>query len=449
MLSNPLLAFGALVAFAIFLGFLGDWLRLPRVTAYLISGVIVGPSLLGLIKHSELHHITPVADLAMALVLFNLGSHFSISFLAKLRQHIVQVAFGDSLMTAVIVALGLILLGQDVVVALMLGCLAMATAPATTVLVLKELRSEGPVTESAQALVAINNLTTIIAFELIMLLLMSFGNQGTGGFQAQLRSFAWVFIGSTLLGATLGLALSFSAGFLSAGNWLTVLLAAAMIGLGLCGLFPMSYMLTFLLAGFVFANSAQNNEQDLAESEKITSLLCVAFFAIHGAELRLDQFLQLGLLGSAYIVLRVVGKYLGIHLGARWSHESPEVRTWLGAAMLSQAGAAIALSAVAVTRNRDMFQPVQTVILGSVIVFEILGPLLIRAAVVNSGEVPIAHVARHSSLSFVDQLRTMWWKIKSSLGDDPLPMIAAQDMTVGSLTRTRVLGIPQDAHLTS
>ncbi len=450
MLTDPLLAFGTLVAFAILLGFVGDRLRLPRVTSYLVAGVIVGPSVLGLIGRSELEHFDPVANLAMALVLFNLGSHFTVPLLKKIGSHILPVAVGDLVVTSGCVAGGLWIIvqsstsGLGTAAALLLGCLAMATAPATTVLVLKEMRSEGEVTESAQALVAINNLTTIIVFELLMLAFASFGNEGGMGFGDELAAFAWTFFGSVSLGIMLGLAMSFAAGFLSTMQWIAVLLAASMVGLGLCDTFPMSYMLAFLVAGFIFANTSQEKETDLAESEKLTTLLCVAFFAIHGAELELDKFLQIGFIGVAYIVLRVTGKYLGIRLGASWSRESREMRQWLGAAMLSQAGAAIALSAVAVDHNPVAFAPVQTIILGTVIVFEILGPLLIRMSVVNSGEVPIAHVTRHSNLSFADQLRTMWWKL-TSFGSDPALAHAAADITVASLARSRVAGIPQDA----
>jgi Kef-type K+ transport system membrane component KefB len=445
LITDPLFALGILVAAAAGLAFCGDWLRLPRVTSYLLAGVIVGPAILDLLDHEVLHHLEPLADLAMALVLFNLGSHFSFQWLYKIRAQIGPLAIGDLLLTSSCVSIGLFALGMGVFPALMLGCLAMATAPATTVLVLKELRSEGPITESAQALVAINNLATILTFELLMLAMVTFAAAGSADIFGQIQSILWTFVGSAFVGAAFGVALSFSAGLLSTMNWIVVLMAVSMVGLGVCAATPMSFMLMFLVMGFVFANTSQDNQQDLAESHKITALLCVAFFAIHGAELRLDQFMLLGIFGTAYILLRILGKYLGICTAARWSTASREMRDWLGIAMLSQAGVALALSADAVSRDRAMFEPVQTVILGSVIVFEILGPLLIRAAVVNSGEVPIAHVARHSSLSLADQFRGMWWKLKSSLGTDPLPAVDALDMTVGALARTRVIGIRQNA----
>ncbi len=441
----PLLALGILIACAAFLGFVGDWLRLPRVTSYLLSGVIVGPSALHLISTEELHHFEPIADLAMALVLFNLGSHFSIALVKKIRSHILPVAIGDLLVTFTVVSVGLLALGQGLAPALMLGCLAMATAPATTVLVLKELKSEGPVSESAQALVATNNLATILVFEVLMLLCVSLGDAGTAGMVGQIQKILWTFVGSVVLGASLGLLLSFAAGFLSSLQWMVVLLAMSLMGLGLCQTYPMSFMLVFLVTGFVFKNSSHDTEQDLVESEKITSLLCVAFFAIHGAALDLDQFLKLGAIGTAYIALRVVGKYAGIRLAATWSHESRQVQKWLGATMLSQAGAAIALSGVAATQLPELFGPVQTIILGSVIVFEIAGPLLIRFGVVQSSEVPIAHVARHTSLSFGDQIRAMVWQLKSSGGNDPAPSTKAEELTVASLIRSRVRGISQKA----
>ncbi len=447
-MGSLVLTFGGLIAFASLAGLFGEKLRLPRVTSYLLAGVIFGPSVLKAIGHDDLHHLLPVADTAMALVLFNLGARFSIPLLMKIREHIVPVAIGDLLCTFTVVAGGLWFFGIGATPAIMLGCLAMATAPATTILVLKELQSEGSVTESSQALVAINNLATILLFELLMILFMAFSGVETS-WMMQFGSFAWTILGSVLVGTILGLVLGFSAGMLSTSQWMVVLLAACLIGLGACEVSSLSYMLVFLVTGFVYSNSTHDKEQDLVESAKFTTLLCVAFFAIHGAELQLDQFLKLGMIGAAYIVLRSAGKYLGIRIAASWTHESVAMRDWLGATMLSQAGAAIALAAAAVERDPETFGPVQTIILGSVIVFEILGPLMIRAAVLNSGEVPIAHVARHPGDLLKNQAMTMWAKLRSSFGFETGEFTEAQEteLTVASLARSKISGIAQTANL--
>ena len=112
MPTNPLLALGLIVFTAIVLGIVGDWFRLPRVTSYLIAGVLCGPSLFGLVAASDLHHLEPIADIAMGLVLFNLGAHFSIKKLLRIRKHVIPIAIGDLLATFIVVTGGLLLFGQ-------------------------------------------------------------------------------------------------------------------------------------------------------------------------------------------------------------------------------------------------------------------------------------------------------------------------------------------------
>ena len=458
---NSLLALGVLVSSALVLGIIGDLLRLPRVTSYLIAGVLLGPSLCGLVTGPALHHLEPIADIAMALVLFNLGARFSVNYLRKIRKHITPLAIGDLLATFFFVTVGLLLFGQSLSMSLMLGCLAMATAPATTILVLRELRSDGPVTESAQALVAVNNLACVLVFELLLFGFLLFDGSQSMNLGEQAGRFAWTFLGSALIGVAFGLIVSFATGFLSTIQWMAVMLAASTAVLGICEIYPISYMLAFLVMGFVFANMAPDSFLDLAESERVTKLLSIAFFAIHGADLEASKFLHLGAVGIAYIILRCLGKYVGIWMGASWGPLSKDntskdsndsknpnhVRNWLGTAMLSQAGAAIALSAVAVSRNATAFEPVQTIILGSVLFFEILGPILIRTSVVQASEVPKAHVNRHHSGSIFEQVRMMLAKFRKSTGVTTLTREEFEGLTVSTLSRSIVAGIPQNATL--
>ena len=270
---NSLLALGVLVSSAIVLGIIGDWLRLPRVTSYLIAGVLLGPSLFGLVTGPALHHLEPIADIAMGLVLFNLGARFSVNYLRKIRKHITPLAIGDLLATFLFVTVGLLLFGQSLSMSLMLGCLAMATAPATTILVLRELRSDGPVTESAQTLVAVNNLACVLVFELLLFGFLMFDGSQSMNLGEQASRFAWTFLGSVLIGVAFGLIVSFATGFLSTIQWMAVMLAASTAVLGVCEIYPVSYMLTFLVMGFVFANMAPDSFLDLAESERVLSLI--------------------------------------------------------------------------------------------------------------------------------------------------------------------------------
>ena len=149
-----------------------DWVRVPKVTAYLLVGLAVGHHGLNLVSPEAMHHLEPFANMAMALVLFNLGAQFPLSKLSRLRR-LSPLLAGEQLATFIVVTAGVYLFSSNVAMAVLLGTLALATAPATTVLVLKEIQSRGPVTELANGLVVLNNLVCILLFESLLLILIS------------------------------------------------------------------------------------------------------------------------------------------------------------------------------------------------------------------------------------------------------------------------------------
>ncbi len=164
---HMMLTLGLLMAAALVAGGLGEFLRLPKVTSYLLVGMVLGPSVLNWVPPTHVEMMEPLTQLAIALVLFNLGCHFPMARLRRIFGRAVRLSAGELAMTFLLVAVGLMILGESWPAALLLGALALATAPATTILVLKETESEGPVTEYLHALVALNNLASIVLFELL------------------------------------------------------------------------------------------------------------------------------------------------------------------------------------------------------------------------------------------------------------------------------------------
>ena len=163
------LVLGLLLTVSLFAGKIAIFLRLPRVTAYLLVGLIFGPSLVGLASSRHVTLLEPLVELAVALVLFHLGCQFPLHRARRILKHVLRLSFGEMSATFVIVALGIWLLGPRWEIALLLGILAVATAPATTILVLKETESDGTLTEYTQALVAVNNIAAIVGFEIAFL----------------------------------------------------------------------------------------------------------------------------------------------------------------------------------------------------------------------------------------------------------------------------------------
>ncbi len=446
---------GLLITAALAAGVVGGYLRLPRVTSFLLAGVLLGG--LGWVPHEHIEHIQPLTKLAIALVLFTLGCHFPLPKARRFLGRALRLSGGELLATFLLVTVGLLLLRAAPAEALLLGALALATAPATTILVLKEAESEGPVTEYAGALVAVNNLASIVLFELLFIA-VAFLHGHLAHPMGQVAHLFIDLVGSAALGVLAGLVTSFCYGLVAESRRLAVLVGLVTLTLGACMALDVPYLLAFLAMGLTVANSSYHTRQVMAEMDRLTGLLAVVFFVTHGAELRVDLLWDveviwsIGTVAAGYLVLRSLGKYFGIRLTARALGEEVGVQRWLGAALVAQAGAAIALAEIAVHRTEsmsgplpEMFRDVQTIILATVVVFEIAGPLLIRQAVLHSGEVPVAHAIHHSTVGPIDQLRTIFNALLITFGRNPWRNRSPGDLTVKEIMRTNIRSVPQSA----
>lgn len=466
---------GELLLAALLAGKLAERFHLPKVTAYLLVGLGLGPSLLQLFNEKDLEAFAPLTELAISLVLFNLGCHFPMARLRRIARRAARLSFGELSATFVCVTGGLLCLGVSFPEALLYGALALATAPATTILVLKENESEGQVTEFTNALVAGNNLASIILFELFFLAVVCFYREPIAGESAGTMMFflqdagqlALDLFGSIVLGVVAGLILSLGFVFVQGEKRLVLLLAVMVPVLGICRAHALldlpwigeyhydgvPYLLAFLSMGVTVVNTTEQSRQILKELDRVTGLLCVIFFVVHGAELKLNNVQTLGMVGVGYLVFRLIGKYFGTRIAARIGGEDKAVQDYLGATLLAQAGAAIALSTMAVSRSVDvsptlyaMCENIQLVILGTVVVFEIVGPIAIQKSVLYAGEVPIAHAISHQAgPSVMDVLRAMSNRTLRAIGRDPWKSRAPESLTVKELMRTNDASIPDNA----
>ena len=408
---------GLLLGICLAAGVFADLLHLPKVTAYLLVGLLVGPSLLDWVPHEHVEILDPLLKLAMALVLFNLGCDFTFTKFRRFAKHCLAISAFEILATFSLVTFGLLLFGASPSMALLLGCLAVATAPATTILVLKEFRSEGPLTESTGFLVAMNNMACILMFEFGFLVVQL--NQGDveTSFAVGALSVIMDISGSVLLGIVGGLAISYGCGLVSTKRWLVLLVATVTFLLGVDESLGVPYMLTFFVMGVTVANTSDTKAKIVDELDHLSGLLAVLFFAVHGTELDAKAFFAAGILGAVYIVFRILGKWGGVYLGAKVTRQSTEIRNWLGGCLFAQAGAAIALSTIAVERDPELGEPIQAIILGSVVLFEIIGPLFIRKSLIETGEVPLAQAIHHYHRTPLEQLRSVGDRFRFSLGD--------------------------------
>ena len=458
------LTVGLLLGAALLAGLAARKFHLPSVTAYLLVGLALGPHTPILtwtawlaeklnvaipikgfhIPADHLHYLEPVGNFAIALVLFNMGCHFPLSRFRRIIKRLLPMSLGELGLTFTLVAVGLTLLGifssekwLTWQLALLFGALALATAPATTVLVLKENRSEGPLTEFTTGLLALNNLASIILFELIFVLV-----HATRGAEisigAEYMELTLALLAATILGVAAGLCVSYFCGIMPSSRWLVLLTAVIAPLMAVCEILQVPYLLTFLAMGTTVASTSELADEISEALDRLTGLLCVVFFVIHGAEMDLSKLWAAGAAGIGYISLRLIGKYFGVFFTANAHRDGPQVKRWLGAALLSQAGAAIALSAIAVERDPELGRHLQDVILGTVVFFEIIGPIMVRTSVLQCGEIPVAAAIAHTTNSSLDQLRSMGYRIMQSLGVNPFKGSTADELSVSRVTRRNV-----------
>ncbi len=437
---------GLLLTASLFAGLASELLRLPKVTAYLIAGLLLGTSVFDVIPHEHYQFLEPLTKLAMALVLFYLGTLFPFDQIRRISRRAIPLSIGEITCTALFVSVGVYLLGMTPAQSILLGTLAIATSPATTMFVLRETNSEGPVTSLTSTLVTLNNLAAVIFFELVWLgiELASSGGE-THSISATVLRLVQSLGGAFLLGLVGGLVMSYACEIMHTRRWLVLLVGMAALLLGLSETWELPYMLVFLVVGMVVVNSSSGTQKITSQFDSIGGLLTVVFFSVHGSELNLRLLWQVGLVGAGYVVLRSLGKIFGVWAVAKRTGASYEVRTWLGPGLLAQAGVAISLSATATARNPEITGNVQTIILGTVVVFEIFGPLLTRAAVLRSGEMPIANSIHHTFGTPLSALKNVFTRLAGSAGLLDKKMALSERMRVEQVMRRSVEGIAENA----
>ncbi len=384
--------------------------KIPRVTGYLLAGLLIGPSVGGLIDESETRGFDLIVQIALGLIMFNIGGRFKARHVRRSAGKLLTVAGFEMGMTWLLVGAAVWLLSRDVALSAVVGFIAMATAPATTLMVVKEYESEGPLTSNLIALVGINNFFCLALFPFLLVVLMG----QPAGFMV-----SFLEVGKSLvLGAGLGLGLSF---FEERAN-----APSQQILLGFCGIAMVvglayawggSGPLAALVMGVAKINSSSRGEALFERIDSGAYPLYVLFFVVAGANLHVETLLDVGMLGAAYIVMRSVAKILGAAWGARVAGLSTELRRYMGPAMVSHAGVAVGLAMAVGRLDSAGGRIAEAIVLGSIVVYEIIGPIAIRFSLVSCGEVKMVSLMPHApGQSSMDNLQKVASQIRRSLG---------------------------------
>ncbi len=385
-------------------------IHLPDVTAYLITGVLLGPCLIGRLgipgvgfnSFEQVEVLQPISDVALGFIAFAIGSEFRLSSLKTTGRAAVIVGIIQALTATLLVDAALlvlhIFLGDRLPVpaAITLGAIAAATAPAATLMVVRQYKAKGPVTDILLPVVALDDAVGLVIFA------VSFGAaQAMMTSRASIVSIAVAplveIVLSLLLGALLGWVLTFMENwFLSRRNRVAIIAGFVILAVALSMLnfqigeltIKFSSLLVCMMLGTVFCNTCSNSSDLMERADRWSAPLLVLFFVLSGAELRLDLFQDLTIvgIGVVYILSRSIGKYLGALGSSRLAHCSPAIQKYLGITLLPQAGVALGMASQVGVLG-EIGTTIRSIVLFGVLIYELVGPTLTKMALTAAGDI--------------------------------------------------------------
>ncbi len=384
--------------------------KLPAVTAYLIAGILVGPYLLGkigieglgFISMADVSKYALLSDVALGFIAFSIGNEFRLSQLKKTGKQATIIGIAQALVTTIVVDAALIGLHfampdkLSLSAAIILGAVATATAPAATLMVVRQYKAKGPLTNLLLPIVALDDAVGLVVFAASFGIAKALVSGSVDIISVVVEPIVEV-VGSLLLGLVMGLLFSFFERFFHSRSkrlamsvtfvFLTV--AFSMMSFTVFGIHvSFSSLLVCMMLGTVFCNVCDFSEELMDRIDRWTAPLFILFFVISGAQLELSVFTDWAIvvIGVVYILARCAGKYFGAFSSSKAVHCDKNTVKYLGITLFPQAGVALgmAMKAQAIPECGSM---VANITLFSVLIYELVGPSLTKLSLLKAGEI--------------------------------------------------------------
>ncbi len=383
-----LITLGVLFLLGLLTDLLGRHTPLPRVTLLLLVGFAIGPSSLDVLPHFQEDWFPVITDIALSMVGFLLGHHLTLSSLKLRGTMVLGISIGAVLVTALLVFLGLLFVGVRPELALILAGIAPATAPAATLDVIREVRGKGEFSKILENVVAIDDAWGLLLFSLLLTIAQILYGQGSSLDMLVLGS--WEIGGALLVGLLIGIPMAYITGRIKPGEPTQ---AEALGFVLLCGGLAIWWHVSFILAGMVLgttvANLARHHRRPFTAIEGIEWPFMILFFILAGASFEIQTLQNISIIGVAYVLFRLIGRVIGAWSGGVIGGANKLIRNWMGLALWPQAGVAIGMALLASQHFPELKDIILPVIIGSSIIFELIGPIMTRKALVKAGEAQV------------------------------------------------------------
>ena len=363
-------------------------LRLPDVTGYLLGGLLIGPYLLGILSAEAAEGLAIISDMALGFIAFTVGGEFKFSYFKRVGATPIVIAFFESIIAVLFVTLGLLVAGCELPFAIVLGAIAAATAPAATVMVIKQYKARGPVTETLLSVVAIDDAVALVAFGFAVAIAGTLNSTESVSLLASITAPVVEVLLAVGLGIGIGFVFTFALRFFPHRDArLALVIAFVFLGSALATALNVSALLLCMALGATFTNLSRTSAEVYSLCDQLTPPLFMMFFVLSGADLNITVLPSIGLIGIVYVLLRVAGKWSGAALGAKLMKAPATVCRYLGPALIPQAGVAIGLTFVAQTVVPQYAETIRAVILCGTLIYELVGPAITKKTLQKAGEI--------------------------------------------------------------
>lgn len=423
--SDAMLLLGlAIILFVgLYFGKISKKFKIPNVTGYLLGGMFLGaafvPSLLrlvgiefdGVLSDEFIKGLKIFADIELAFIAFSVGSEFKIEYFKKVGAMPIVIAFLESLFAVIFITLGLMLFQFPFPFALAMGAVGGATAPAATILVIKQYQARGELAQTTLSVVAIDDASELIYFGFSIAIIQTILGGGSSNVVMLIVLPFLEILGSIFIGLILGFLLSLNTKYFTGrGNRTTLVIGFIFLAIALTQMvnarfgLELSSLMMMMAAGSFFSNFSPTVEVVMPLVERVTPPIVIIFFVLSGADLKLESLSLAGIIIlTVYLIFRISGKIFGTWLGAKITKAPDKVQKWLGWGLLPQGGIALGLSYIVMEvfrtynytfnygneLNINAGDIVRLVIIGAVFLSEIFGPILLRHALIKSGEAEV------------------------------------------------------------
>ena len=363
--------------------------QLPNVTGYLIAGLLIGPFCLKWVSGANLESFSTITALALGFIAFSIGGEFKLENIKRIGSRAITITLFQALCATAFVDIALLVAKFPAPIAITLGAIATATAPAATLMVIRQYKAKGIVTQTLLPVVALDDAVGLVVYAISAALAKSMSMGTAMTIQTALVEPMTEIILSLLVGSGIGVLLSLSMRwFQSKANRTCLIITAVLGAVALSQIWSLSSLLVCMMVGATLANIAKNPEPLMELTDRWTPPIFMLFFVISGAELNIAIIPSVGLLGILYLIFRSLGKYCGSYLGAKITHADPAVRKYLGITLLPQAGVAIGMAqmTMGILPQAEATQ-ISAVVLCATLVYELFGPVLTKIALKKAGEI--------------------------------------------------------------